>query len=318
MKAKALEIKPISSKDANRLIRLLHYSGKVVRNSQLHFGVFYQGKCGGALSLGPSMDKQKLIGLVEGTQWNDFIELNRMAFADWLPRNSESRALGVTFRLLRKHYPHLKWVVTFADATQCGDGTIYRAVGAILTGIQKNNQLYRLPFPEEIDANQLKAAGATKADIAILCQWLKEQMGFAHRVTLQCAGGLSVEGHPHSHVLSVEGHPHSNVLSVQGGTRPNKTLSQVKIIMRKLTNGRTSANTLFRLMGGAPAEGYQLRYIYFLDKAWESKLTVPIIPYSKIDEMDIGMYKGKKKDASKVLSGGTPHTNGEAAVQIRP
>jgi hypothetical protein len=41
-------------------------------------------------------------------------------------------------------------------------------------------------------------------------------------------------------------------------------------------------------------EGYQLRYIYFIDKSYKDKLTVPIIPFSKIDEMGAGMYKGEK------------------------
>ena len=39
-------------------------------------------------------------------------------------------------------------------------------------------------------------------------------------------------------------------------------------------------------------EGYQLRYIYFIDKKCREKLTVPEIPYKKIDEFGAGMYKG--------------------------
>lgn len=68
-----------------------------------------------------------------------------MAFADWLPRNGESRCIGYAMRWLRKTYPWLKWVVSFADATQCGDGTIYRASGFVLTGIKQNNQIWELP-----------------------------------------------------------------------------------------------------------------------------------------------------------------------------
>ena len=41
-------------------------------------------------------------------------------------------------------------------------------------------------------------------------------------------------------------------------------------------------------------EGYQLRYIYFIDKAYRARLTVPEIPFSKIDEVGAGMYKGEK------------------------
>ena len=41
-------------------------------------------------------------------------------------------------------------------------------------------------------------------------------------------------------------------------------------------------------------EGYQLKYIYFIDKKMESNLTKPIIPFSEIDKIGAGMYKGEK------------------------
>jgi hypothetical protein len=40
-------------------------------------------------------------------------------------------------------------------------------------------------------------------------------------------------------------------------------------------------------------KGFQLRYIYFLDPKYRKRLTVPEIPFSKIDEMGAGMYKGE-------------------------
>lgn len=142
MRVKDIQVRPISSKDAARIIKACHYSGKVVQNSQLHFGVFLGGKCGGAMQFGPSLDKRKIQGLVNGTSWNGFLELNRMAFADWLPRNSESRAIAVAMRLIKKSYPHIEWIVSFADATQCGDGAIYRASGFLLTSIRKNTEVW--------------------------------------------------------------------------------------------------------------------------------------------------------------------------------
>lgn len=155
--AKRLVIQPISSTDANRIVKSLHYSGKVVQNSQLHLGVFLDGKCGGAMSFGPSLDKRKMLGLVKGTLWNEFIELNRMAFADWLPRNGESRAIGFAMRWIRKTYPHIKWVVSFADGTQCGDGTIYRASGFSLTGIVVSQNLVRRSDGEVIHKMTLES-----------------------------------------------------------------------------------------------------------------------------------------------------------------
>lgn len=148
--AKDIVLRPITAQEGNETIRRLHYSGKVTQNSQLHIGVYYQGALEGAIQFGPSLDKRKIQGLVEGTGWHDFLELNRLAFSDRLPRNSESRALGVALRLLKREAPHIKWVVSFADATQCGDGTIYRAAGFVLTGIKESDALARLPTGEVI------------------------------------------------------------------------------------------------------------------------------------------------------------------------
>ena len=145
MTAKDLVLKPIDARRANAVVRRLHYSGKVDTRSQLHIGVYLDGQLEGALQFGPSIDKRKTIGLVSGTGWNEYLELNRLALSDRLPRNSESRAIAVTMRLLRKHAPHLRWILSYADATQCGDGTIYRASGFVLTSIKRNTSMVRMP-----------------------------------------------------------------------------------------------------------------------------------------------------------------------------
>jgi hypothetical protein len=157
--AKRIIVKPIAAADAARIIKALHYSGKVVNNSQVHLGVFLDGKCGGAMQFGPSLDKRKIQGLVRDTKWNEFIELNRMAFADWLPRNGESRAIGYAMRWLKKTYPWLQWVISFADGTQCGDGTIYRASGFFLTGIVESKSLWRMKDGEVIHEFAFRIGG---------------------------------------------------------------------------------------------------------------------------------------------------------------
>lgn len=140
---KQIQVKSIHSSLANAFVKKYHYSGRVVPNSQLHFGAYLDDKLHGVMQFGPSMDKSKIQGLVKGTGWNEFIELNRMAFDDTLPKNSESRCIGIALRLIKKHAPHIKWVISFADGTQCGDGTIYRASGFVLTAVKKNNTIIR-------------------------------------------------------------------------------------------------------------------------------------------------------------------------------
>ncbi len=211
-RAKEVILKVIPARIANDFIRKHHYSGKVVPNSNLHFGAFLDGRLHGVMSYGPSINKKGTINLVEGTGWNDFIELNRMAFDDYLPRNSESRCISQSIKLIKKNAPHIKWIISFADGCQCGDGTIYRASNFVLTDIRKNEALRINPITGE----KLHTITAHHKKIRDFKHW-------------------------------------------------------------------------------KPVEGYQFRYIYFIDKSYKDKLTVPIIPFSKIKELGVGMYLGEKR-----------------------
>lgn len=156
-RAKEIELKVIPSSIANPFIKAHHYSGKVVNNSCLHFGAFLDGGLHGVMSYGPSLDKRKIMGLVEGTGWNEFLELNRMAFDEYLPRNSESRCIGQSIRLIKKRAPQIKWIISFADGCSCGDGTIYRASNFVLTDIKENSELCELPNGEKVHCMTLKS-----------------------------------------------------------------------------------------------------------------------------------------------------------------
>lgn len=248
-RAKDIRVEPIAASDAVRIVRKLHYSGKVVQNSQVHLGVFLDGRCGGALQLGPSMDKRKMIGLVAGTEWNEFLELNRLALADWLPRNSESRVIAVTMRILRRHYPWLKWVVSYADATQCGDGTIYRASGFVLTMIKRNSQIYGFP------------------DGTV-----------AHKMVFETA-------------------------------RPTP---QQRKLRGRLGMQTAPVTKLLRAAGAEQLEGFQLRYIYFLQPKERANLTVPELPYDAIREAGATMYKGIRGGSKDSVAASNQEAEGGA------
>jgi hypothetical protein len=206
--AKEIIVKPIKAADANALVKRVHYSGRVVQNSQIHFGVFMQGSLQGVMQFGNPIDKRKVLPLVKDTKWNDMLELNRMAFSDALPKNSESRAISIAMKIIKKNYPNIEWVLSFSDGTQCGDGTIYRASGFSLIGINKNSTIY------------------------------------------------------------------------------------------KLSNGETAAKhgtSKIDFTGAKRLDGFQLKYIYFLNPEAKNRLTVPVLPFSKIDEAGARMYKGIRR-----------------------
>ena len=60
-----------------------------------------------------------------------------------------------------------------------------------------------------------------------------------------------------------------------------------------MTGGKYDWDAYVNAVGGTILPGYQLRYIYFIDPEYRKRLKVPEIPFSRIDELNAGMYKGE-------------------------
>lgn len=161
-RAKEIIVKVIPSKIAREFVKKHHYSGTVSNTSSLHFGCFLDGKLHGVMSYGSPMDKSKVLSLVQPCKWNEMLELNRMAFDDYLPKNSESRCISISIKLIKKNAPHIKWILSFSDAVQCGDGSIYRASGFYLTSIKKSTQIIETPKGERVTRMTLTQVGNAK------------------------------------------------------------------------------------------------------------------------------------------------------------
>jgi hypothetical protein len=234
-RAKDIIVKVIPAKVANEFVKKHHYSGKVVANSSLHFGCFLDNKLHGVMSYGSPLDKRKVLPLVHGSLWNEMLELNRMAFDDYLPKYSESRCIAISIKLIKKNAPQIKWILSFSDALQCGDGTIYRASGFNLIQANEYKEFYELPNGEIVLGATLRLSGYTS--------WLKL---FISKKDFD--------------------------LISNGGSKSRPVMEKIGA---KLLKG-----------------GYSLKYIYLIDKS--CKITVPILPFSKIDELGAGMYRGKR------------------------
>ena len=237
MSAKEIIIKPIAKAEADKIVKKYHYSGKVVQNSNLNFGVFYKGLLLGAMQFGSPTDKRKMLPLVKYTDWNGMLELNRMAFSDALPRFAESRAIAMAFKWMKKNAPQIEWVVSFADGCQCGHGTIYQASNFYLTQIKENNRIIELPNGDK------------------------------------------------THFLNFS------------SSQKNKYTKEMK--QKGYTNERKYLDECFS--GWKILKGYMYKYIYFINPKAKERFTGQFIPFSKIDELNIGMYKGEwVKDMERI------------------
>ena len=226
-RAKEIIVKVIPAKIANEFVKKHHYSGKVAATGLVCFGAFLDDKLIGVAQWGRPINKYLHLHIVEDTKWNYFLELNRLVCIDNTPKNTESRFIKICLTLIKKNAPQVKWVISFADATQCGDGTIYRASGFKLISINESQQLYLLPNGETL------------------------------------------------HLMGLQGGQH-------GALRK-----------KMLESGYGNAKKfMVEVLKGKPLKGKQLKYIYLIDKT--CKITVPILPFSMIDEIGAGMYKGEK------------------------
>lgn len=125
----AFRVEIIARLLANDLIRANHYSKRVYSGSTLHLGVFIGAQMVGVLQYGFAMNPASAGSVVEGTGMTEYLELNRMWLDDAAPRNSESKALAYSIRLIRRVRPAVKWIQSFADQ-RCGlFGTVYQAAG---------------------------------------------------------------------------------------------------------------------------------------------------------------------------------------------
>ena len=62
--------------------------------------------------------------------------------------------LAITFKLIKKNAPQIKWILSYSDGCDCGDGTIYRASGFYLTNI--NDSITRANMSRKLIQEQCK------------------------------------------------------------------------------------------------------------------------------------------------------------------
>jgi len=120
-------VKEIDRALANDVIVKNHYSKKFYSATYIHLGVYMNKTLVGVLQYGYAMNPASCGSVVEETELDEYLELNRMWLDDIAPKNSESKAISYSIKYIKRKYPKIKWIQSFADE-RCGKfGIVYQA-----------------------------------------------------------------------------------------------------------------------------------------------------------------------------------------------
>lgn len=121
----------LNSSKANRMTSLYHYSGVGFKKSILNLGVFRKDddKLVGVLQFGCSFQEGiKLDRYVkENIAKEEYLELNRFSMADSEGKNSESQAISLGIKWIKKFMPNIRLLVSYAGRKEGNYGYIYQA-----------------------------------------------------------------------------------------------------------------------------------------------------------------------------------------------
>jgi len=123
-------IKEIDKKKSNKIIIDNHYSKKVAgfATTYIYLGVFYKENLLGSLQYGFCMNPASAKNIVTGTGIYEHLELNRMWLSDEIKiKYPESQAISYSIKYIKRKYPKIKWIQSFADERCGGFGIVYQA-----------------------------------------------------------------------------------------------------------------------------------------------------------------------------------------------
>jgi adenine modification enzyme len=122
-------VKQILWELASKTIIKNHYSHKTDSrpHNKINLGVYFYNDFVGVLQYGYAMNALSMDKIVKNTKIDEYLELNRMWLDDKAPKNSESKAISYSIKYIKRKYPKIKWIQSFADE-RCGCfGIVYQA-----------------------------------------------------------------------------------------------------------------------------------------------------------------------------------------------
>lgn len=117
----------VCKKRARKMIQENHYSKSWYHMfGKINVGVFKDKRLLGVASYGALKVVNSFQSICKDIKKDEIVELNRLWIDDELKKNAESLLISQSIKLIKKHYPKIRIIQSFADG-RLGCGTIYQA-----------------------------------------------------------------------------------------------------------------------------------------------------------------------------------------------
>ena len=125
-------VKPITRKQAKVICEDHPHAGSLPNSSKYYMALYIDGRRAGLAVWGwgirPKDTPNKLFN-GEVLDVKGYLELCRFFVYDWCPKNTASKFLAITHKIIKKHAPWVKILYTYAAGFQGLIGHIYKAAG---------------------------------------------------------------------------------------------------------------------------------------------------------------------------------------------
>ena len=185
-KANQLVVRKGTVKEAREYVANYHYSKTMPDSTKNVFMGFYEGIFAGVCVFGMGAGKSQYEAIIPSIKKGEYRELTRLWSPDGMPKNTESKLISESIKLLPNE---VKLLLSFADPSQGHLGKIYQATNWDYCGmtnagkrlVDKNGNefhsrligIYRMRHPELKDK--------TQNEIMKIYDWTYKQDSSKHR-----------------------------------------------------------------------------------------------------------------------------------------
>jgi hypothetical protein len=149
-------VKRIDRDTAENIILEYEWLG-TMSNTMFHYGIFFDGVCGGVVCYGKNCTANFNVPHEFGVEMDELLTLARGACVHWTPKGSASKLIAQSLQLAKQDWPKAKVVIAYSDTDAGEIGTVYQATNwyYIGRGDHKTFNLVNKQLNKQIDERYL-------------------------------------------------------------------------------------------------------------------------------------------------------------------